>query len=229
MRETTNFSPNLVKFFLTFNQFISWWWKMIRQSYNSWFKTPGLQDSGTPRLWDSKTPGLWDSRTPGLPNSKTPKLQDSQTPRLPDSHTESQCERLCIWGAPHIFQMKYFAIWVAKFRFWKLDRGQRLCWCAPGLWGWSVEEVHKFILVGRYWLISYLTCTTTSFNAINKHKYSHFIFMGGGGCVWGKVEIKVGRGQPLYHGTGWLKLSHNGCPRRWFFANCLHMMFSCVY
>ena len=112
-----------------------------RQSYNSWFKTPGLRDS--------QTLGLQDSRTPGLPNSKTPELQDSQTPRLPDSHTESQCERLCIWGAPHIFQMKYFAIWVAKFRFWKLDRGQRLCWCAPGLWGWSVEEVHKFILVGQ--------------------------------------------------------------------------------
>ena len=29
-----------------------------RQSYNSWFRTPGLQDSGTPRLWDSKTPRL---------------------------------------------------------------------------------------------------------------------------------------------------------------------------
>ncbi len=152
-----------------------------RQSYNSWFKTPGLQDSGTPGLRDSQTLGLQDSRTLGLPNSKTPKHQDSRTPRLPDSHTESQCERLCIWGAPHIFQMKYFAIWVAKFRFWKLDRGQRLCWCAPGLWGWSVEEVHKFILVGRYWLISYLTCTTTSFNAINKHKYSHFTFGGRGG------------------------------------------------
>ena len=29
------------------------------------------------------------------------------------------------------------SIWAAKLTFWKLERGQRLCWCDSGLWGWS--------------------------------------------------------------------------------------------
>ena len=28
-------------------------------------------------------------------------------------------------------------IWVAKLSFWKLEIGHWLCWCDPGLWGWS--------------------------------------------------------------------------------------------
>ena len=54
-----------------------------RQSYNSWFGTPGLQDSGAPGLQVSRTPTLL---------------------RLP----HSQIERFCIFGAPHIFSDELF-------------------------------------------------------------------------------------------------------------------------
>ena len=165
------------------------------QSYNSWFKTPGLQDSGTPRLWDSKTPGLWDSRTPGLPNSKTPKLQDSQTPRLPDSHTESQCERLCIWGAPHIFQMKYFAIWVAKFlETWQRAATLLVCSWPVRMVSRRSSQVHLG-WTGTDWLVISPTLPPTSMPSTSTS--IHISYSGGGeGGVWGKVEIKVGRGQP---------------------------------
>ena len=45
---------------------------------------------------------------------------------------------LCFWGTPRIFfRLNIRSIWAAKLTFWKLERGQRLCWCDPGLWGWS--------------------------------------------------------------------------------------------
>ena len=71
----------------------------------------GLPDSRTPGLPDSRTPRLPDSRTPGLPDSRTPGLLDSQSPGLPDCQISGLPwnERLCCWGAPHIFQMKYLA------------------------------------------------------------------------------------------------------------------------
>ena len=44
----------------------------------------------------------------------------------------------CVFGGLLIFfRLNIRSIWAAKLTFWKLERGQRLCWCDSGLWGWS--------------------------------------------------------------------------------------------
>ena len=44
----------------------------------------------------------------------------------------------CVYGGLLIFfRLNIRSIWAAKLTFWKLERGQRLCWCDSGLWGWS--------------------------------------------------------------------------------------------
>ena len=44
----------------------------------------------------------------------------------------------CVFGGLLIFfRLNIRSLWAAKLTFWKLERGQRLCWCDSGLWGWS--------------------------------------------------------------------------------------------
>ena len=116
-----------------------------------------------------------------------------------------QIERLCVWVTPHIFQIKYLANMSSKGELWKLDRGQQLCWCDPGLWGWSVDGRSQVYLVwlGRYLLINYLSNTITNSNNdinINKHRYRIFIDFWGRG--WSEtvrsVQIKDGRCHGVY-------------------------------
>ena len=44
----------------------------------------------------------------------------------------------CVFGGLLIFfRLNIRSKWAVKLTFWKLERGQRLCWCDSGLWGWS--------------------------------------------------------------------------------------------
>ena len=50
---------------------------------------------------------------------------------------ESESERLCFGVAPHIFQIICFTNVSGKGELWRFEQQWRLCWCDPGLWGWS--------------------------------------------------------------------------------------------
>ena len=48
-----------------------------------------------------------------------------------------ESERLYFGVAPHIFQIICFTNMSGKGELWRFEQQWRLCWCDPGLWGWS--------------------------------------------------------------------------------------------
>ena len=58
-------------------------------------------------------------------------------------------------------------IWVTKLSFWKFERGQQLCWCDPGVWGWSAGGSSQGDLGWAGPLLNYFT----AINHINNINY----------------------------------------------------------
>ena len=58
-------------------------------------------------------------------------------------------------------------IWVTKLSFWKFERGQQLCWCDPGVWGWSAGGSAQGYLGWAGPLLNHFTAFINNINNIN--------------------------------------------------------------
>ena len=65
------------------------------------------------------------------------------------------------------FRWKSRPIWVTKLSFWKFERGQQLCWCDPGVWGWSAGGSSQGDLGWAGPLLNYFTAFINNINHIN--------------------------------------------------------------
>ena len=65
------------------------------------------------------------------------------------------------------FRWKSRPIWVTKLSFWKFERGQQLCWCDPGVWGWSAGGSAQGYLGWAGPLLNYFTAFINNTNHIN--------------------------------------------------------------